>query len=235
MKAKILVVLVVLLFLMNADAGDKYPSITTLDGETYNNVEVASHSDSYLILLFDGGGKKVWFTNLPPDIQTKYHFDAVAAAKAQQIADEKRAKANIAGQAALAQAQKAAAWTGPSTRIRIIKNLTANNYEIATHDFGHMVVCIPSLPYERRTFIEKINALRSALANLLSPQERAHVSNASLVLMDQEINDKRQQLNQMQSLEARMVNIMAGETRQSYVGTPVWRFTGQAPIVPFIP
>jgi hypothetical protein len=57
-------------------AGD----LTTLDHVTYQDVRVTRVDADGIIALYSGGGGKIFFTNLPPEIQQKYGYDPVKAA-----------------------------------------------------------------------------------------------------------------------------------------------------------
>ena len=51
----------------------------TLDGEALTNATVKRMNAIFAIVLFDGGGKKIAFTNLSGDIQKRFGFDPVKA------------------------------------------------------------------------------------------------------------------------------------------------------------
>lgn len=74
MKSTLLLLLLALSF--SAVAED----ITTLTGKTYTNANVSRVDVDGITVLFTGGGSKIAFTNLPPDIQKKYGYDAEKAA-----------------------------------------------------------------------------------------------------------------------------------------------------------
>lgn len=89
-------------------AGDVYPVLKTLDGEVFTNAEISSHTPSYVVVMFDAGGKKVSFTNLPPEIQRKYGYNPTNAAAFDKVEADKRAKAIADNQAAMDAATEAA-------------------------------------------------------------------------------------------------------------------------------
>jgi len=54
--------------------------LTTLDDNTYHDVRVSRVEADGIIALYSGGGGKIFFTNLPPDLQEKYGYDPAKAA-----------------------------------------------------------------------------------------------------------------------------------------------------------
>jgi hypothetical protein len=138
-------------------AADLYPTLTTLDGETITNAEITSHTAMYAIVVWEGGGKKIYFTNLPPAIQQKYHFDpaageAAAAAQAQH-------QAAIANQssATLAQIAEAQANRGPVQKIHILK-VISDTYVQFTGTNGILASgYIHNIPPEVIGFVRDLN------------------------------------------------------------------------------
>jgi hypothetical protein len=53
--------------------------LRTLDGESFTNATITSTTAAYAIVMFDGGGKRVAFTNLAANIQQAFGFDPVRA------------------------------------------------------------------------------------------------------------------------------------------------------------
>jgi hypothetical protein len=88
MKARLLIASALIIgmfdFAVTAQTNDTYPVLKTLDGKVYTNAEVISVTHSYLTVFFDGGGVRIDLTNLSPEIQKRYHFDAGAAAAASE-------------------------------------------------------------------------------------------------------------------------------------------------------
>ncbi len=58
--------------------------LTTLDNKTYRDVRVVRADVDGLMIVYAGGGGKVAFTNLPPEIQQKHGYDPAKAAAAAQ-------------------------------------------------------------------------------------------------------------------------------------------------------
>jgi hypothetical protein len=54
--------------------------LTTLDNNTYHDIRVSRIEVDGIIALYSGGGGKIFFTNLPPDLQKRYGYDPAKAA-----------------------------------------------------------------------------------------------------------------------------------------------------------
>jgi thiol-disulfide isomerase/thioredoxin len=52
----------------------------TIDGKEYKNVRVSRVEPDGIVLISKSGISKVYFTELPPDIQKRFHYDAANAA-----------------------------------------------------------------------------------------------------------------------------------------------------------
>jgi hypothetical protein len=228
-----------------AQTSDTYPILRTLDGHAYTNAEVSSATASYLIVLYDGGGSKIPLTNLPPELQRKYHFDPVAAAAAETAEEEKQAKAR----ARLAEAQQAQqrleSWTGITLKARIVKSLPGGQYQIVDNPptglawipsrLPQHVVTIQKLPYEIASFVAKITGLREQVAPIgsmsaNSPAGRgrgAQEAAGSAILGAQNAAIVRTQLQEMLPLEENMTTILVAPTRMQFGGVPTWRYMGR--------
>jgi len=55
--------------------------ITTLDNKNYREVAVSKVDENGIIIRFSAGIGRVAFTNLPAEVQKKYGYDPVKAAK----------------------------------------------------------------------------------------------------------------------------------------------------------
>jgi hypothetical protein len=82
-----------------------YDVLHTLDGRSITNTTLKRMNAVFAIADYDGGGERIAFTNLPPEIQKQFGFDP---AKAQEELDLARKKKEEAAQhqGELAQAQQ---------------------------------------------------------------------------------------------------------------------------------
>ncbi len=75
------------------------PSLT-IEGQTYTNVELGTVTGSRVAIFYDGGGKRVAISNLPPDLQRRLHYDP-AAAHVADVAEAQRRTLELARSAEL--------------------------------------------------------------------------------------------------------------------------------------
>jgi hypothetical protein len=112
-----------------ADDTGVIPSLT-IAGETYTNVEIGSVTGSRVTIFYDGGGKRVAISNLPPYLQQRLNYDPEAA-RSQEAAEAER-KAAIKERTdkeakAIALAQQT---LGPAQKIRLVKILPDAHVQI---------------------------------------------------------------------------------------------------------
>lgn len=69
----------VLLFLIGVSISVRAEDLTTLDNKTYRDMRVIQTNAFAIRITYPGGGGWVGFTNLPPEAQKKYGYDAVRA------------------------------------------------------------------------------------------------------------------------------------------------------------
>jgi hypothetical protein len=167
MKTKILANLVAIAGLLGqcatAQTNDTYAVLRTLDGTAYRNVEVGSVTATHLIVSFDGGGAGIPFTNLPPEIQRKYHFDPAAAANAEAA---RRARSLRESQQRQAQAQQDLSWRGETVKIRILQmNPEIYEYKITSNGVP-LTITMFKLPNDVTDFVQRINSASNSLADL---------------------------------------------------------------------
>jgi hypothetical protein len=61
----------------------------TVDGKEYKNVKVSRVETDGIVLTSKSGISKVYFTELPKEVQERYHYDAVKAAEFTSEQNEK--------------------------------------------------------------------------------------------------------------------------------------------------
>jgi hypothetical protein len=97
-KATLVILSVLLVALQFAVADD----FKTIDGKEYKNVKVSRVEPDGIVVITKAGISKIYFTELPQEIQTKYGYDPEAAAGFQKQAYEAglaRARGIVDGQA----------------------------------------------------------------------------------------------------------------------------------------
>jgi hypothetical protein len=155
----------VLVLVMSANADTNVFPLLTIGDRTYTNARISSVTATDAIVIFDGGGTKVPLTNLPPDLQRKFPYDAEKAGK---FFAEKKGKAETtqkqlaAQQAALQEVSK---WRGEPKRMRVLKrigSLGMENYSVETEDEGERTVII-NLPSEIEKHLSDISILEATI------------------------------------------------------------------------
>ena len=72
--------------------GDEKLAVLTVGGETYTNVTVTTVSATDIFFTHAGGMANAKLKDLPPDLQTHFHFDAQKAGEAERRQTENQAK-----------------------------------------------------------------------------------------------------------------------------------------------
>src|SRR5581483_4303619 len=57
----------------------RFDVLRTLDGQAFTNAVVSSSTPAYLVVLYDGGGRKIYFTNLADNLRADYGYDPAQA------------------------------------------------------------------------------------------------------------------------------------------------------------
>jgi hypothetical protein len=79
--------------------------LLTIDDQTYTNVELGSVTGSRVAIFYDGGGKRVAISNLPPNLQQRLHYDPEVARSQDVVEAQRRA---VSQNRAAAEAREAA-------------------------------------------------------------------------------------------------------------------------------
>ena len=156
-----------------ADDTGVIPSLT-IAGETFTNVEIGTVTGSRVTIFYDGGGKRVAISNLPPYLQHRLNFDPEAARK--QDAAEAERKAAFKERADKEAEEMAHARTalGPAQKIRIVKILPDSYVQIEAAG-ATSEAYIHNLPAEILTCLRttRMRRLRSATFKSSSRKPRA--------------------------------------------------------------
>jgi hypothetical protein len=140
------------------------PSLT-IAGQTYTNVEIGAVTGSRVTIFYDGGGKRVAISNLPPYLQQRLNYDPESA-RLQDAADAER-KAAFKGRTdkeAEANAQQA---LGPAQKIRLVKILPDTYVQIEV-DGVLSEAYIHNLPPEILTLLRDFQNAEADVTNLQS-------------------------------------------------------------------
>jgi hypothetical protein len=167
MKTKVLTAIVAIAEMLGqcatAQTNETYAILRTLDGHAFTNAEVHSVTASDLTVFFDGGGARIAFTNLSPEIQKKYHFDPAAA----NAETAKRARSLQEFQQRQAQMFQAGNWRGETVKVRIMQmGPEIYEYKIATNGGVLLTVTMFKLPNDVTEFIQRMNSNSNTFADL---------------------------------------------------------------------
>jgi hypothetical protein len=153
-----------------ANAQTNFFPVLCCSNRIYTNATIGTVTPATVTVFWDGGGERASITNLPPELQTRYHYnpqeaqkylDAQAAKKAVQ---KERAKQEAAAFAAVQNT------LGPAQKVRVVKTaLFPNSLQIEVEGKSSEAY-IPGLPPEILTFIDDLN---QAQADTLALKERA--------------------------------------------------------------
>ena len=112
-----------------ADDTGVIPSLT-IAGETFTNVEIGTVTGSRVTIFYDGGGKRVAISNLPPYLQHRLNFDPEAARKQDAAEAERKAAFKERADKEAEEIAHARAALGPAQKIRIVKILPDSYVQI---------------------------------------------------------------------------------------------------------
>src|SRR5579862_4171219 len=77
-----MVVIIVLLFLARAGFGQtNFFPVLVCSNATYTNATIESITPATVTVWWSGGGERISITNLPLELQTRYHYSPEAAQK----------------------------------------------------------------------------------------------------------------------------------------------------------
>ena len=96
--------------------------ITTLDGKTYPDCQVSKTYPDSICVLFEGGGARVNFTNLPVTVRSEFGYDPERAAtfSKAEAAREERERAVLNAQRVNALARQRAAKAAAATAVAAV-------------------------------------------------------------------------------------------------------------------
>ncbi len=224
--------------LVRASADTNTFAVLECKGQTFTNARISSVTAAYAIVFFDGGGKKVPLSDLPPFLQERYGYDPAKAE--QSIAAEKQKKEALA-QAYAEQAALEASTQGDRQKVRVLKIL--GNYIGDTHceieaSGSHEEVLMAGGDFSPiQEYYSKLETLESDAAAIqgtksgqgsrrsrraaamagVTPQNNA--AYASLIAA---------QLKAMKTQGTNLTTIYASPTTRKYANLPIWTYLGKA-------
>jgi len=156
---------VLLLLVSTAYAQTNFFPLLNCKNRAYTNATIESFTPATVTIFWDGGGERIPITNLPPELLTRYHYDAQAA---QAYLDEQAAKkAALQERAdqAFAAIARAKGNLGPAQQIHIVKIYSEIHLQI---EAGGKVsdAYIHNLPPDFFTSLSELNQTKNDAASL---------------------------------------------------------------------
>ncbi len=148
-----------------------FPVLRCYD-RTYTNATIVGVTPATALIDWDGGGESIPITNLPPELQSRYHYNPQEAQKyldlqaAQKAARQQRDNREAA----------ALNTPGPAEKIRIVKPLLFPNSLQIEAKGVLSEACIPNLPPEVLTFISDLDQAQAGAASLKQRAQQARAA-----------------------------------------------------------
>ena len=140
------------------------PSLT-IAGETFTNVEMGTVTGSRVTIFYDGGGKRVAMSNLPPFLQKRLNFDPEAARAADEAEAERKVAAKERADKEAEELAKAQTALGPAQKLRLVKVLPDTYVQIEAEG-ATSEAYIHNLPPEILTLLRDYQNAEGEVTNL---------------------------------------------------------------------
>jgi hypothetical protein len=251
MKAKIILFAIIGFMAVEVSAQTNFDILVCTD-RSLTNAVIWSSTPAYLVIDYDGGITHEFITNLPTELQKKYHYDPAAAAAA--LAKEKQHALDIQA-AKIKYQQYLASLRGSNQTIRIYSFDQFSLCEIGGESGGGGVsvsrqkVYLYGLPQRVKDFMVSEDQLKTDLETLQNtpastppvtvndPNDPDPGFTAQMIYNDRlsdakterlkKIDDMKENLTKLEAQEIEATTITAYPTGQSYNTIPIWRCVSQ--------
>jgi len=132
---------------------------------TYTNATIETVTPATVTIFFDGGGAQVPFTNLPPELQTRYHYDPVEAEKYLAAQAAKKTAMHEQDNRTLAAIALAKQTLGPAQKVRLVKILPDTYVQIEV-DGVLSEAFITKLPPDILPLLRELGSAEADVASL---------------------------------------------------------------------
>ncbi|HZM03988.1 MAG TPA: hypothetical protein VFC44_13335 [Candidatus Saccharimonadales bacterium] len=145
-----------------------YPVLRCEDGRCFTNATIDAMTPATVMVAWDGGGEKIFITNLPSWMQHKFHYDEEAAQAYLEAQSARRTAVSQRINSDAAAIAIAKATLGPAQNIRIVK--TINTWHVQIGDVNGVVseAYVHNLPNEVLTFVRDFTALKDRVESELN-------------------------------------------------------------------
>jgi hypothetical protein len=128
-----------------------FPILSTLDGRSFTNVTVSRATPAYIIALYDGGGAKLYFTNLDASVRARFNFDTEKADAFAADEGESKRKIQEKIRADTEAELKAENAVGETQKVEVLLHLGDYKYRISA---GNQDVIFLNLPSSVTQFLD---------------------------------------------------------------------------------
>jgi hypothetical protein len=151
---------------------NEFIPIFTTDGRVYTNARITSVTASYVIVMFDGGGKKVKVEDLPEPFRTQY-YNPEKAAKLREQEERARSKRLTEYATASETIRQAEASYGEEQTEKVVKisGLLGKCYLETSEDTKE--VFINGLPKSVSDYFAEYDSLDSQVTKAIDSAKRA--------------------------------------------------------------
>jgi hypothetical protein len=256
MKTKIILFAIIGFMAVEVSAQTNFDVLVCAD-RSLTNATIWQATPAYLVISYSDGLTHESITNLPPDLQQKYHYDPAAAAE--QTARDRQHQIDIQT-AFIKRQQYLASLRGTNQAVRIISFDQFNMCEIERSDGApRQKVYMYGLPQSVKDFMVREANLKNDIANAAvdaiqkskaadradanAPVEasgdanyvasamaqRRSANNMALDAKDaaDDLATMKNNLEEMQPQETAATTITAYQTGQSYNTIPIWQCVDQ--------
>jgi hypothetical protein len=212
--------------------------------QSFTNARISSVTAAYAIILYDGGGKKVPLSDLPPALQERYGYDP---AKADQFLAAEKQKKVAAAQAYAQQMTMESPAQGERQKVRVLKVLDtyigATRCQIEARG-GQQEVLMSGGDFSAiQQYYSQLETLENAASSGQgansggSTQPGYHGRNQAAMKAAAEQARQNNAANakavaaQLKALKAQGTNIItiyAAPTSRKYANFPIWMYLGKA-------
>ncbi len=223
-----LVVLLCLVFAMSCAAEDptNVLPVLTIKGTSYTNARITSVTPADAIVVFDGGGLRAQWSDLPESLQKRYGYDPAKAREYLATRNKKKpATARpppkpAALQPAAARPSAAPRLPSDSRRMRVINIVATNLYArcLVSLDGTEREILLDRLPPAVKQSFEGLYSFQTMLAEfalqVAADRKKAEAENAAApeaVTGDMDARHFSERINQRRQTELDLVNVRREE------------------------
>ena len=156
MKPKYVITVGLLVLAQTACTQTNFFPLLQCGDRTYTNATIGSITPAAVTVSWDGGGAQIAITNLPEELQVRYHYDPQTAQHFLDAEAAKKAVLKAKENAGIAFIAAVKSMLGPAQLIRIVKVISGAEVQIV-QDGQYTDAYINKVPHEVLAFVEDYN------------------------------------------------------------------------------